>query len=228
MNEIFKKYDSPVRGGVLLPYLIEIRGHQCECCKNTEWLEKPINLQVHHIDGDRTNNELDNLQLLCLNCHSYTDNFGSKNNKHLKTVTEEEFVNALKAAPSIRQALLALKLSDASGNYVRAKLLVKKYGIVFDKKKTQTQTKIHYCKKCGVKILPASEHCVSCGHLIRRLCERPSREELKQLIRTKPFTQIAQQYGVSDNAIRRWCDAENLPRKKSDINTYSDEEWNLI
>ena len=62
----------------------------------------------------------------------------------------------------------------------------------------------------------------------QRTVERPSRKELKQLIRTKPFTQIGKMYGVSDNAIRKWCDFEKLPRKKNEINKYTDEEWELI
>ena len=53
-------------------------------------------------------------------------------------------------------------------------------------------------------------------------------EELKNLIRTLPFTQIAAQYGVTDNAIRKWCDAEGLPRKVSEIKKYNEEEWKLI
>lgn len=61
-----------------------------------------------------------------------------------------------------------------------------------------------------------------------RTVERPSREELKELIRKLPFTQIAKKYGVSDNAIRKWCDFEKLPRKKTEINSYSDEEWEKI
>ena len=40
-------------------------------------------LEVHHIDGNCTNNKLDNLQLLCPNCHKMTDNFGARN-KHCK------------------------------------------------------------------------------------------------------------------------------------------------
>lgn len=38
-------------------------------------------------------------------------------------------------------------------------------------------------------------------------------------------TQIGQMYNVSDNAIRKWCKIENLPSKKADIKSYSDEEW---
>ena len=58
----------------LIP-LVKLRGHKCECCGLTEWLNKPITLEVHHKDGDRTNNSLDNLELLCPNCHSYTPNW---------------------------------------------------------------------------------------------------------------------------------------------------------
>jgi len=35
-------------------------------------------------------------------------------------------------------------------------------------------------------------------------------------------------YGVSDNAIRKWCDSENLPRKKAQVKSYSEEEWLFI
>lgn len=55
-----------------------------------------------------------------------------------------------------------------------------------------------------------------------------TREELKKLIRTVPFTTIGTQYGMSDNAIRKWCDKFNLPRKKSEILSYSNEEWEKI
>jgi transposase len=55
-----------------------------------------------------------------------------------------------------------------------------------------------------------------------------TREELKQLIRTTPFTQIGKQFGVSDNTIRKWCDKYNLPRKVSEIKKYSDEDWSKI
>ena len=61
-----------------------------------------------------------------------------------------------------------------------------------------------------------------------RIVKRPSREELKDLIRTKSFLEIAKIYQVSDNAIRKWCDAENLPRKKSDIKNISDQDWKNI
>ena len=43
-----------------------------------------------------------------------------------------------------------------------------------------------------------------------------------------PLVQVGLMFNVSDNAIRKWCIAEDLPAKKSDINTYTDEEWKNI
>ena len=65
-------------------------------------------------------------------------------------------------------------------------------------------------------------------HQCSSINKRPNREELKELIRTKSFLEIAKIYGVSDNAIRKWCDNEKLPRKKSEINKISDEDWKKI
>lgn len=52
---------------------------KCYRCNRTEWEGEPIPIQLHHIDGDRTNNEITNLTLLCPNCHALTPNFAAKN-----------------------------------------------------------------------------------------------------------------------------------------------------
>ena len=63
-------------------HLITERSHRCELCGLAEWRESPIPLEVHHKDGNRTNNEYDNLQLLCPNCHALTDTWRGKGKKH--------------------------------------------------------------------------------------------------------------------------------------------------
>ena len=87
---------------------------------------------------------------------------------------------------------------------------------------------IYKCIYCGKVISKGANQCKECYNIKRRIAERPSREELKLLIRTKPFTQIGKKYGVTDNAVRKWCDMEKLPRKKTEINQYTDEEWEKI
>lgn len=60
-------------------YLVENKTYECNVCGISEYNNKPITLQVDHIDGDRTNNEFDNLQFLCPNCHSQTETWGIGN-----------------------------------------------------------------------------------------------------------------------------------------------------
>ncbi len=56
-----------------------VKKNCCEQCGRSEWLGEPIPLELHHLDGDRTNNVLSNIVLLCPNCHAMTDNYrGSK------------------------------------------------------------------------------------------------------------------------------------------------------
>lgn len=56
--------------------------NQCyECGLENEWCDKPIVLQLDHIDGDNTNNTLSNFRLLCPNCHSQTPTFVGKHKR---------------------------------------------------------------------------------------------------------------------------------------------------
>ena len=94
------------------------------------------------------------------------------------------------------------------------------------------QVKKYYCKDCGKEVSHSTtERCAECAAKARVIPTEQlpvSREELKNLIRTKPFTQIGKQFGVSDNAIRKWCEKFELPRRVSEIKQYDDEAWELV
>lgn len=89
---------------------------------------------------------------------------------------------------------------------------------------------INYCIDCGAPISRNSTRCFKCFNLLRTsdTVEQVSREELKRLIRIMPFTQIGKKFGVSDNAVRKWCDKYNLPRKVNEIKQFSDDDWEKI
>lgn len=55
-----------------------LKEHRCESCRLDEWLGDRIPIELHHVDGNKYNNNLDNLQILCPNCHSKTDNNSGK------------------------------------------------------------------------------------------------------------------------------------------------------
>lgn len=81
------------------------------------------------------------------------------------------------------------------------------------------------CKDCGAPIAKTATRCVECNAKFQRRAIWPEREELKDLIRNNSFEELGRQFNVNGNAIRKWCDKYGLPRRKKDINTFSDEEW---
>jgi hypothetical protein len=58
-----------------------VKQHKCELCGLTVWNNEKIPLELHHINGDNTDNSLENIQILCPNCHALTDSYRGKN-KH--------------------------------------------------------------------------------------------------------------------------------------------------
>ena len=152
--------------------------YKCAICGLIEWQNHPLVLQLDHINGNNTDNRLENLRLLCPNCHSQTDTYTGKN---------------------------AIRYNNKSNK------------------------NNNFCNNCGVLLKTSnSQYCSVCSKIKQRTVERPNRNELKQLIRTIPFTTIGKQYGVTDNAIRKWCKFNNLPFKTSEIKKISDEEWEKI
>ena len=60
-------------------YMKKFVKYQCSCCGIDSWNNKPLTLQIDHIDGNNKNNVPTNLRYLCANCHTQTDTWGHKN-----------------------------------------------------------------------------------------------------------------------------------------------------
>ena len=96
---------------------------------------------------------------------------------------------------------------------------------------TRKEEVTNTCIDCGAVIAKKSQRCCICAAKERVIPVEQlplTRDELKHLIRTTPFLQIGSKFGVSDNTIRKWCVKLNLPKTKTEINTYSEEEWNNL
>jgi 5-methylcytosine-specific restriction endonuclease McrA len=101
----FSWYDAVRRGDILLrPWIMDLerdllvagrrtaRGHlkkrllregvkqnRCEVCGISEWRGQSLSMALHHVNGDGLDNRLENLELLCPNCHSQTSTYGGRN-----------------------------------------------------------------------------------------------------------------------------------------------------
>jgi len=63
-----------------------LKSNRCEACGLTEWQGMQLSMALHHINGDGRDNRLENLQLLCPNCHSQTENFAGRGRARLVVV----------------------------------------------------------------------------------------------------------------------------------------------
>lgn len=133
--------------------------HKCYSCELKEWKNKPIPIELHHINGNNLDNSIENLMIICPNCHAQTENYCGKNMDKRKINKKE---------PKIR---------------------VKKTKLCI----------------CGSKINKLSKFCRPCSYLLSRKIARPTIETLINDIQSMSMCAIGKKYGVTDNAIRKWC-----------------------
>lgn len=81
-----------------------------------------------------------------------------------------------------------------------------------------------YCSICGKECSPKATVCMCCN-IQNRNRSLPPRDKLKFQIRNFSFAELGEQYGINENAVRKWCKKYNLPFRASDIKLYNDYEW---
>lgn len=101
----------------------------CHECELTEWRGKELSLELEHINGKSKDNRIENLKLLCPNCHSQTPTFRGKNVNKFRSDpihSDEQILNVFSKCGNIRKTLMYLDMAPSGGNYTRIKKLLKK------------------------------------------------------------------------------------------------------
>jgi len=112
----------------LVPYVCV----ECGCSSHNN---KPITLQLDHIDGNHTNCKRENLRLLCPSCHSQTETYAGRQNWNNIVVTDDELETALLKSANISIALKKVKLDVGRTEYFgRATFLIQERKIVVGSK----------------------------------------------------------------------------------------------
>lgn len=186
-EDIFKE-NSTYKKSALKFKLVKLgyKEWKCERCERTKWEGEQIPLEVHHVNGINTDNRLENLQLLCPNCHAITDNYCGKNIKRENTLPVKHKVKICKYCG---------KEFIGRGDYCSSKCV--------------QNSKLDTLKEARLKANPDAN------------LEYPTKEWLEEAIKIKSFCDIAREYGVTDNAVRRWCKKYGLPSTKTELGLYN-------
>lgn len=167
-----------ITASLLRNKLIEsgLKEEKCECCGLTEWMGKKIPLELHHINMNHYDNRLENLQILCSNCHSLVHKYSNNKNKPKSKVNKELYNQILK---NKKESIIPIE---------------KDYNVE------------QFCKNCGKKLIKSQNSFCSqeCYH--KFISKKPEKDELvdnyKLLKGNK--TKLGSLYGVSDNAVKKW------------------------
>jgi len=141
--EDFLNPDMHLSDGALKNFLIneKILEYKCNNCGLSKWNGKDITLQLHHVDGNKNNRNLENLVLLCPNCHTQTHNFCGGNKKHhIQEVDEKDLVECIQYSKNILSAVKKYndkhekKITERGHIYSYIRKICKKYNIFVGEK----------------------------------------------------------------------------------------------
>ena len=198
-----------------------LKEHKCECCGRTEWMGIPIPLELHHINEIHTDNRLENLLVLCPNCHALTDSH--TNVEKLSALIEKQEVEGRK----IREALVERFNKIQSNSNPEPNVVDGNNGgteTLHDQPKSRKVLQPRICPICGEEFQPKRNEQKYCSQECSHKANGSKRPDIFELINKfkelKSFVQVGNYYGVTDNAVRKWCKLYNLPIKSSEMKEY--------
>lgn len=171
-----------------------IKQHKCECCLQISWLDRKIPLELDHINGVNTDNRIENLRLLCPNCHAFTSNYRGRK-KEKSALSEMRDVEYRKFG----ETPVCLKRGNPEPSDLKNK--IEGVETRHDKPKV-----FKFCKTCNKQITIKNKIYCSLE------CYRNNRSEkipkvpeiLDAFKKYKSYVQVGKHFGVCDNSVKKW------------------------
>ena len=185
--------------------------NKCAICNlDGIWNNKPIVLQLDHINGDHYDNTISNLRILCPNCHAQTNTFGVKNTKKIKEKQKHD--NEEIKSVNIIEDKSDYSSDESDDSLDEYHYSSDEYHYSSDESKPPTDVTFSKnknsisCNACCNKLKKKGKTglCEICVKIDYRVVERPSYNDLIKEVNENNFVQTGKKYGVSDNAIRKW------------------------
>ena len=162
-----------------------LKEYRCECCGLNEWMGAEIPLELHHKNGNHYDNRIENLEILCSNCHSVKHGY-SKYSKKCKNCNKE-FLTTLKHQKFCCE----------------------------DCRKEYNKKEEKICEQCGKKFYSSNKSqkfcSTKCSHEATKTHDINKEILLSDFLELKTYKSVGKKYGVSDKTIYKWCKRVGLP-----------------
>jgi len=163
--------------------------HKCYKCNLTEWNGKPIPIELEHISGDKLDNRLENLTILCPNCHAQTDTYRGKNAKKRYTKNKKNY----KPSSYSEVRIEVQKILENNHEFI--------------KEYASTIPLTDMSKQMGVNLINLRLYCKHFKILVNKSAKIPdfTKEHIQDLLSKNPMYKVAKQLGCSDRGLVKKC-----------------------
>jgi len=205
----------------------EVKKHKCDNCYLAEWLDKPIPLELHHINGDKYDFRLENILFLCPNCHTLTDNYKGKSSKKFGIEKEKSIKQSKETRKKILKTLKCKKCNvdiyyNSKTGYcrkcydeIRCKV---PYPDLLELKERIKHSNIEkISRELGVSsnairkwFLKSKIDLKGCCNKSRYKLNNLNLDDLKSKISTNGITAVAKELSVDRHTIKRFLKRNNI------------------
>lgn len=167
--------------------------YKCAMCGLDKWNNKYISLHLEHKNGIHNDNRLENIELLCPNCHSQTNTYAGKNLQKNKKRKRIYINNNKEKEKQVASDIINSKIDFRNKEWVQQASELT--GI--------EESRIRNIIRCNEFDFYKNKCYI--GESMRKVENRPSAEELKKMLEETSYCAVGRKYGVSDNAVRKWA-----------------------